>query len=337
MLVLFEGEYGIRDTVRFLEDKLRAGIWTWNVDSSDMNWSPGMFRLLGLDAKSVKPSIELLRQMILTADRPHAGEAERLIKRGLNFDRSYRIARPDGRIRTVQNRGEALKADGNTNLAVGVISDITDLAAATELKLEMEERFRALIAALGGLVWVIRPDGWITERQGGFAGDQAGALGDSWQQLVHPDDVEPIKASIARAARKNTGYTIEHRRRSPDGTYRWARASASPVRDPNGEIREFVGVTTDIQNERVLPETSAKDDEIITGAQIRAARGLVKWSVQDLSDASGVSSAVIRRCEATDAFCHTSRHAELAIRDTLSRAGAKFYFHPGAKPCVGPR
>lgn len=113
--------------------------------------------------------------------------------------------------------------------------------------------------------------------------------------------------------------------------------SGGPLRDANLDIREFVGISLDIEAERVLPETSGKEEQTITGAQIRAARGLVKWSVQDLSEASGVSIAIIRRCEATDGFCLTGRQEELALKEALMRAGARFYFHPGSKPSVAPR
>ncbi len=85
MLVLFEGELAVRDTVRFIEDKLKAGIWTWDVDSNQMDWSPGLYKLLGLDPETVQPSIELLREMIISDDRPHVGETEHLIKRGLHL------------------------------------------------------------------------------------------------------------------------------------------------------------------------------------------------------------------------------------------------------------
>ena len=39
---------------------------------------------------------------------------------------------------------------------------------------------------------------------------------------------------------------------------------------------------------------------IISGAQCRMARGLLKWSVRDLEEKAGVSSMTIKRLEAVD-------------------------------------
>jgi len=39
---------------------------------------------------------------------------------------------------------------------------------------------------------------------------------------------------------------------------------------------------------------------MLTGAQIRMARGLLRWSVKDLSEASGVSTATVKRMEEVD-------------------------------------
>ena len=40
--------------------------------------------------------------------------------------------------------------------------------------------------------------------------------------------------------------------------------------------------------------------DIISGAQCRMARGLLKWSVADLAEQSGVSSMTIKRIEGSD-------------------------------------
>ncbi|MBK3400058.1 helix-turn-helix domain-containing protein [Methylobacterium sp. IF7SW-B2] len=39
---------------------------------------------------------------------------------------------------------------------------------------------------------------------------------------------------------------------------------------------------------------------MLTGAQIRMARGLLRWSVKDLAEHSGVSTATIKRMEDVD-------------------------------------
>lgn len=59
---------------------------------------------------------------------------------------------------------------------------------------------------------------------------------------------------------------------------------------------------------------------LISGAQCRMARGLLKWSVRDLEERSGVSSMTIKRLEKVDgipnAQVNTLQAISQAFRDT---------------------
>jgi hypothetical protein len=66
------------------------------------------------------------------------------------------------------------------------------------------------------------------------------------------------------------------------------------------------------------------DNIYITGAQIRAARALVRFSAEDLAVQSRVGVATIRRAEAHDGLtAMTAANAE-AIRKALEAAGVEF-------------
>ena len=52
MLLLFDGDLGARETLRFIEEKLGAGIWSWDLLSGNMQWSHGFFSLLGVEPDS---------------------------------------------------------------------------------------------------------------------------------------------------------------------------------------------------------------------------------------------------------------------------------------------
>ena len=59
----------------------------------------------------------------------------------------------------------------------------------------------------------------------------------------------------------------------------------------------------------------------ITGAQIRAARALVRWSAEDLAVAASVGVATIRRAEAEDGVPSTTIANRMAIGGALEKAG----------------
>jgi len=63
---------------------------------------------------------------------------------------------------------------------------------------------------------------------------------------------------------------------------------------------------------------------MITGAQIRAARMLVKWTAADLSQRSGVGVLTIYRAETADATPNMLHKNMVAIRATLEDAGIIF-------------
>ena len=59
----------------------------------------------------------------------------------------------------------------------------------------------------------------------------------------------------------------------------------------------------------------------ISGAQVRAARGILKWSVADLAAASKVSASTIKRLESVDDIPNIQTANLQAIYDALVVTG----------------
>jgi hypothetical protein len=70
----------------------------------------------------------------------------------------------------------------------------------------------------------------------------------------------------------------------------------------------------------------------ITGAQMRAARALLRWSADDLAGRTQIGIATIRRAEATDGQLAMTASNQLAIRRTLETAGILFIEENGEGP-----
>jgi transcriptional regulator with XRE-family HTH domain len=62
----------------------------------------------------------------------------------------------------------------------------------------------------------------------------------------------------------------------------------------------------------------------MASAQIRAARGLVRWSAEDLAKQARLGLATIRRAEQSDMETSLTAANELAVRRTLEAAGVEF-------------
>lgn len=74
----------------------------------------------------------------------------------------------------------------------------------------------------------------------------------------------------------------------------------------------------------IVPSTQSRPGVTVTGAQLRAARGLLNMSVSDLSERTGLAMNTIRRAEATNAVAPiTAANAQLLV-STLESAGVVF-------------
>lgn len=67
----------------------------------------------------------------------------------------------------------------------------------------------------------------------------------------------------------------------------------------------------------------------ITGAQIRAARALVRWSAGQLAEAAKIGLMTVRRAEATDGAVGITDANAHAIRTALEAVGVEFIAENG--------
>ena len=68
----------------------------------------------------------------------------------------------------------------------------------------------------------------------------------------------------------------------------------------------------------------------LTSAQMRAARGLIRWSAEDLARETALSVTTIRRAELTDEETSMTAANDLAVRRALEAAGVIFIDEDGA-------
>jgi len=73
---------------------------------------------------------------------------------------------------------------------------------------------------------------------------------------------------------------------------------------------------------------------MITGAQIRAARALLRWSAEDLASKSKLGVATVRRAEAADGQPSITEANGETIRAALESSGVEFIAENGGGPGV---
>jgi len=120
-----------------------------------------------------------------------------------------------------------------------------------------EQRYRFLAEAIPVQVWTAQPDGaldYVNQRAiEYFSRTDAEIIGDNWQQVIHPDDLDSCLERWQSALSTGEIYEVEFRlQRGSDETYRWHLGRALPMRDATGHIIRWFGTNTDIDDQKRL-------------------------------------------------------------------------------------
>jgi PAS domain S-box-containing protein len=156
--------------------------------------------------------------------------------------------------RPIEDSGAPIFDDGALVGVVLVFRDATRQRAFQRALVESEQRFRAAVDAVQGVVWTNSAQGEMQGEQSAWAAltgqsiDQYQGFG--WSAAVHPDDAQPTIDAWLAAVRECRPFAFEHRVRRHDGTWRDCSVRAIPILDAFGTIREWVGVHIDITEQR---------------------------------------------------------------------------------------
>jgi PAS domain S-box-containing protein len=124
-----------------------------------------------------------------------------------------------------------------------------------------EEQFETIPSML----WSTSPTGEVTHvnqrvlEYSGLSFEDFLNLG--WKKFLHPDDVEDTAKAFSRAIQTGESYSATHRVRRRDGEYRWHHTSGEPLRDSDGRIIQWYGLSIDI-DERKRAEDQLRDTRI---------------------------------------------------------------------------
>ena len=242
----------------------------WIRDAETLQWqylTPAFEKIYGLSRAEALAGDNLRNwlDLIVPEDRPHAMENIRRVQAGEQVAFEYRIRRPvDGAVRWLRNTDFPIVDEaGKVALIGGIGHDFTEFRK-TELRLQ------TLIEGVPQLVWRAGKPGlwtWASPQWTQYTGqseEDSHAWG--WLEPLHPDDRELARDAWSHAVEQGK-FDVEYRIGARDGgPYRWFQTRAAPVRDHNGDIIEWLGTSTDINE---LRELQARQDVLVAELQHR--------------------------------------------------------------------
>lgn len=206
----------------------RLGNWEWEVATDTLRWSEQMYRVFGVDPTDFTPTQAGLLEMVHPDDRAMVGAAvEKSLAEGVSMNFEHRALLRDGTLRYIQVRDRVvLDADGAVAKVMGTAQDITERSRVEQALRVSEDRFQIVSRATNDVVWdwdLLTDSLWFNEafeRTFGYAADSYTPTLDFWIEKIHPDDHDPVMASIeAFIAGDTERWFGEYRFLRADGLY----------------------------------------------------------------------------------------------------------------------
>jgi len=238
-----------------------TGSFSWRPSTGEIIWSDEAFRIFQYD-RTTKPTVELVLQRVHPEDRAMVKEAiERASQDGNDFEHEYRLVMPDGAVRHVHVVAHAERNESGEKEFVGAVMDITGRKRAEEA-LRRSESYLAEAQRLthtGSWARSILTGELIHSseehsRLYGFDPDRTVPSREEFNQRIHPEDRQRVIELAARADREGKDFEAHFRIVLPDGTTNYVYEVAHPVFTASGEVREFVGVVTDVTERKRAEE-----------------------------------------------------------------------------------
>ncbi|PRD43083.1 hypothetical protein C5748_12810 [Phyllobacterium phragmitis] len=266
-------------------DTIPVNVWTATSSGEHAFYNQRLLSYSGFTPESAPSSGRVLHP----EDAPRHAEAwEMAVEAGTSFECEVRLRGSNGQYRWFLARAEPVRDEhGNVTKWYGTDVDIDDLKRAEQALVASEQRLRRLVDTVPSLIWCTTAEGeptYINKRLAAYSGlaiedldsPDCTRLSRAIETTIHPDDMLALRESLMHSFRTGETFAMKYRRRRADGVYRWVEGRADPLRDEDGRILEWYGVTVDIDDE-------IRAQEALREAQDRLARASQAASLAELS------------------------------------------------------
>ncbi|MGK7900356.1 MAG: PAS domain S-box protein [Hormoscilla sp.] len=267
------------------------GNWEFDVATQTLRLSDELLRILGLDPAQPAvpersrraPTFSELVELVHPEDRDSwLQTVEKALVEGISYEIDHRILRPDGEIRYISGKGEAiLNQQGQVLRLLETAIDITERKQASEALRSQEEFLRGIYDGVEQVIFVVDVKQKISspsDRDYRFVGwnpsaERLSGLRASELQYKTPEEI--FSATEAAQVRQHyddclaDGMAIAYEEcLTLGGKPTWTLTTLTPLRGEAGSIYRIIGTSIDI-TERKLGEEALSRSE----AQLRELAG----------------------------------------------------------------
>jgi PAS domain S-box-containing protein len=241
-----------------------TGTFRWDIRTGGLTFDENLDRMFGLPPGQTVRAYDEFLARIHPDDRDRVAAAgARCREHGGDFDEEYRVVRPDGSVRWVDDKGRTFRGpDGQPAYMTGACVDVTHRKRAERDLRERDEFNRAVFDSSPDCLKVLDADGRLLAMNA--AGmclmeiDDFGAVAaQEWWSLWPEDSRRRVRAAVVAA---QTGGSDRFQAFCPTakGTMKWWDVIVTPVRAADGHVRQLISVSRDItalkQAEEVVRE-----------------------------------------------------------------------------------
>jgi PAS domain S-box-containing protein len=249
------------------------GYCTYDLITQEVTWSDGLWGILELDPNRDVATIKKLIGRRHPEDSEQAAKilAEAITNGASEYENSYRLLLPSGKIRHILTRASIRREGGVAVSVFGVLLDISELKLAEEKARESDLRYRLMAenstdvivtSDLEGRTTFVSPSsvaviGYSSEDR---MGHQPGSI-------AHPDDVEELRATFRALRGGEAGKCVRWRAwHKTEGRWVWLESSPALLRDPatqaiTGYLDVIRNVTIQKEQENALAAAKVAAEE----------------------------------------------------------------------------
>lgn len=151
------------------------------------------------------------------------------------------------------------------------------------------EQYQFILDASPAMLWTAEADGrlnYVNAYMTSYTGLTAEQLlGEGWYKVIHSEDEEKARQVWQKTLEEKVANCTELRFKRADGSYLWHLRSVIPYQDKQGNLLKWVGVNTDIHQQK-LKEEALLENELLRqlGLKLQSEKDFSQSLLENSSD-----------------------------------------------------